>query len=376
MESNKELQVYEARPISIAMPEMNVETAVERFGQLGQFVKTIMRPDTDFGVIPGTTKPTLLKPGAEKLCTFFGLTKEEIILDKEMDWTGKDHGGEPFFYFHYQIRLSRQGRLVAEADGSANSWESKHRYRQGEYKCPKCGKETIRRGKTDKGGGYYCWSKLGGCGSQYKAGDASIENQDVGKKKNPDPADLVNTIQKIAYKRALVAVTLVAVNASEYFTQDIDDLPEFNHAEKSNLEPTGKTANEDLADRRQKAIDYLKTKGVSRKDLADYLTKKVNDWTQEDLDELKAWAKAGFPVKPPQAPPEEPEPKQAVVQQAEPEVPANEPSAGEGPDLGELLTRLEANGWPLAKLEVRFGMKAADWGEKELSQLADMAIEE
>lgn len=227
MEASRELEVVD-RPSSLAMPEMNVQTAVERFQQLGQFVKTIMHAGTDYGAIPGTPKPTLLKPGAEKLCTFFGLTKEEQIIDKEMDWTGAAHGGEPFFYFHYLIRLSRNGRLIAEADGSANSWETKHRYRQEEYKCPKCGKETIRRSKEDKGGGWYCWAKIGGCGTQFKKGDTTIESQVVGRKKNPDPADLVNTIQKMAYKRALVAATLVAVNASEYFTQDLDDLPEYS----------------------------------------------------------------------------------------------------------------------------------------------------
>ncbi|MEW6657390.1 MAG: hypothetical protein AB1424_01890 [Thermodesulfobacteriota bacterium] len=212
------------RPMSLAMPEMDVEMAVQRFQQIGKFVKSIMQENVDFGVIPGTKNKTLLKPGAEKLCTFFGLTKEIEILDKELDWTGQDHGGEPFFYLHYKIRLSRNGRLIAEADGSANSWESKHRYRQAEYKCPKCEKETIRRSKEERGGGWYCWGKIGGCGAQFPKGDAAIESQDVGKRKNPDPADLVNTIQKMAYKRALIAATLVAVNASEYFTQDMDDL--------------------------------------------------------------------------------------------------------------------------------------------------------
>jgi hypothetical protein len=294
-ESIQELQVYREQSQSIAMPEMDLETAVERFKQLGQFVKTIMRPDTDFGIIPGTPKPTLLKPGAEKLCTFFGLTKEEVILDKVMDWTGKDHGGEPFFYFHYQIVLSRNSRLVAEADGSANSWETKHRYRQGEYKCPKCGKETIRRGKADKGGGYYCWSKLGGCGTTFKAGDAAIEGQDVGKKKNPDPADLVNTIQKMAYKRALVAATLVAVNASEYFTQDIEDLPGFSPGASETALPQREP---DISDRKQKAIDYLAKKGKTALDAERHLSKNISDWEQKDLDSLKAWAKAGFPTSP------------------------------------------------------------------------------
>ena len=32
------------------------------------FVKAQMQKEIDYGVIPGTKKPTLLKPGAEKLC--------------------------------------------------------------------------------------------------------------------------------------------------------------------------------------------------------------------------------------------------------------------------------------------------------------------
>jgi hypothetical protein len=40
---------------------------------------------------------------------------------------------------------------------------------------------------------------------------------------NPDVADVVNTIQKMAQKRALVAATLIATSASEFFTQDVED---------------------------------------------------------------------------------------------------------------------------------------------------------
>src|ERR1039458_2434699 len=40
---------------------------------------------------------------------------------------------------------------------------------------------------------------------------------------NPDGADVVNTIQKMAQKRALVAATLLATSASEFFTQDVED---------------------------------------------------------------------------------------------------------------------------------------------------------
>jgi hypothetical protein len=41
---------------------------------------------------------------------------------------------------------------------------------------------------------------------------------------NEDVFSQVNTVQKMAQKRALVAATMLAVNASEYYTQDLEDL--------------------------------------------------------------------------------------------------------------------------------------------------------
>ena len=41
---------------------------------------------------------------------------------------------------------------------------------------------------------------------------------------NPDIFDQVNTIQKMAHKRALVAAVLIATNASEFFTQDVENM--------------------------------------------------------------------------------------------------------------------------------------------------------
>lgn len=206
------------------LPVMHVETAVQRFSQLAQFVGQIMKDGKDFGVIPGTgDKPTLYKPGAEKLTTFFGLSPEFVVVEKETDWTGKDHDGEPFFYFHYRCRMLRDGHLMGEGLGSCNSWETKYRFRNASKICPNCGKETIIKGKSEYGGGWLCFGRKGGCGAKFRDGDASIENQPSGKVKHDNPADIVNTIDKMAQKRALVAATLIAVNASDFFTQDIED---------------------------------------------------------------------------------------------------------------------------------------------------------
>lgn len=212
-----------AIPETAAMPIMSMAQAVDRYKLTVQFVSTIMRENIDYGVIPGTgNKPTLLKPGAEKLLTFFGLRPTFEVIERAEDWTGQDHNGEPFFYYWFRCRLLRGGDIIAEGDGSCNSRESKYRYRKAERVCPQCSSATIRKSK--QAAGWYCWAKLGGCGATFPAGDKRIEAQEVGRIPNPDVADQVNTIQKMAQKRALVAAALLGVNASEFFTQDLEDL--------------------------------------------------------------------------------------------------------------------------------------------------------
>ena len=205
------------------MPAMSIELAVERYGAVTEFVSRVLRRDVDYGIIPGTVKFTLLKPGAEKLTTFFGLSTRFQLIERIEDWTGAGYGGEPFFYYLYRCQLHRGDLLVAEADGSCNSRETKYRYREAQRTCPDCQQAAIIKGKEEYGGGWLCFKKKGGCGAKFLVGDPSIEGQQVGRVPNPDIADQVNTIQKMAQKRALIAATLLAVNASEFFTQDVED---------------------------------------------------------------------------------------------------------------------------------------------------------
>ncbi|HEX8141001.1 MAG TPA: hypothetical protein VF553_00275 [Pyrinomonadaceae bacterium] len=205
------------------MPAMSIELAVERYNTITEFVSRVLRRDVDYGMIPGTEKLTLLKPGAEKLTTFFGLSTRFQLIERIEDWTGEDHNGEPFFYYLYRCQLFRGDLLVAEADGSCNSRETKYRYREAQRVCPECGQAAIIKGKEEYGGGWLCFRKKGGCGAKFAAGDDVIESQQVGRVPNAEIADQVNTIQKMGQKRALIAVTLLAVNASEFFTQDVED---------------------------------------------------------------------------------------------------------------------------------------------------------
>lgn len=206
------------------MPAMSIPQAVARFNTLVEFVQTVMRPEVDYGLIPSTSKPTLLKPGAEKLTTLFGLTTRFVVVEKTEDWTGEQHGGEPFFYYWYRCQLWRGERLIAEADGSCNSREAKYRWRDAKRVCPACNLPAIIKGKAEYGGGWLCFKKQGGCGAKYNDGDQAIEGQPAGRVPNPDICDQVNTFQKMSQKRAMIAAVLIGVNASEFFTQDVEDI--------------------------------------------------------------------------------------------------------------------------------------------------------
>jgi hypothetical protein len=258
------------------MPAMSIESAVERYNAVTEFVSRVLRKDVDYGVIPGTEKRTLLKPGAEKLTTFFGLSTRFQLLERIEDWTGDDHGGEPFFYYLYRCQLFRGDVLIAEGDASCNSRETKYRWREAQRTCPACGQTAIIKGREEYGGGWLCFKKRGGCGAKFADGDEVIESQQTGRVFNPDIADQVNTIQKMAQKRSLVGAVLLAVNASEFFTQDVEDMY-FNAA---SVAREASTDDANLADEIRAACRAL---GKTEGQLAGWLRKKYGAEGVEQL---------------------------------------------------------------------------------------------
>lgn len=165
------LQVAEQhqQPVTIDyVPSVAVtlEQMADNLRKLDAIRTKIMRKGVDYDTIPGTPKPTLLKPGAERLLQFFGLGHRVECAHKIEDW---DNG---FFYYVYRATIIKQYPthtiVVAECEGSANSKEKRYR------------------------------------------------NQDV--------FSIVNTLQKMAIKRALVGATLQATGTSGFFTQDLDDM--------------------------------------------------------------------------------------------------------------------------------------------------------
>jgi len=143
----------------------DVRGAKARLQELQSFVREVMQEGEDFGVIPGTTKPVLLKPGAEKLCEIYGLTQRVEVVTRIEDWE------RPFF--HYEIRCDlvskRSGLVVGSGLGSCNSREARYRWRDAQRICPHCEKPAIIKGREEYGGGGVCFAKRGGGGQRGKA---------------------------------------------------------------------------------------------------------------------------------------------------------------------------------------------------------------
>jgi hypothetical protein len=200
--------------------QVSIINTPERYQALSKFVHQHMTKGTDYGVIPGTnTKPTLLKPGAEKLCRLFGLATDTTLVYCVEDFTGKEHG-EPLFYYRYRTVLTWRSELIATCEGSCNSWEKKYRYRDEKPTCPRCGVRAIRKSERE----FYCWRKIEGCGATFPLSFAEIASQPIGKVPNNEIFDQINTLQKMAQKRSLVGAVLLGTAASEFFTQDLEDI--------------------------------------------------------------------------------------------------------------------------------------------------------
>jgi hypothetical protein len=215
----------------------SVDDRLAELDERNRFHKEILREGVHYGKIPGTDKPTLLKPGAEQLLNGYGLgckTGNEEPPTK--DYTGVNHGGETFIeYVRYAMVYRQTGPtendrvVIAQLAGLCNSWESKYRYRFAQLRCPECNQETVlqsrpREGEDDsKPQPFFCWRKRGGCGANFRADDQRILGQHPGKVPNENVAELANTILKMADKRAVIAATLVATGCSDIFTQDVED---------------------------------------------------------------------------------------------------------------------------------------------------------
>lgn len=209
-------KVETAHLAAVDDPGLSIDDIIARVNKIHAVQRRVMKEGVHYGVIPGTEKPALLKPGAEMLCMTFQLDPQ-FTLDERHD---ADHLEVVVTCTLYH---SPTGARLGSGIGSCSTKEGRYAYRKGERACPSCGKSTIIKGKAEYGGGWLCFAKKGGCNAKFKDADTAITSQQTGRVANPDIPDLYNTVRKMACKRAHVAACLFVTGGSELFTQDIEE---------------------------------------------------------------------------------------------------------------------------------------------------------
>ena len=155
-------------PAQIAKPVDKVPAPTEEASQVD--IETViaknLKAGRDYDRLPNTAKPTLFKSGAEILADVFNFRTTAKVINRVENYDKQ--------FVLYEICVTvfdKDGNIVAEGLGSCNSRERRYL-------------------KTDF-------------------------------------ATNLNTILKMAKKRAFVDATLTATHASKVFTQDIEDIVNF-----------------------------------------------------------------------------------------------------------------------------------------------------
>lgn len=175
-----------------------VADVVARVRRIQEVMQAVMKDGTHYGTIPGTPKPTLYQPGAELLCVTFRIATSPRVEDLCSDDTIR-------YRVTMQATSQVSGEMLGEGVGECSSDEEKYRWRR--PVCDEEWAETPESHRREK------WVR--GKQGNFKA-----------KQVRTSPADVANTILKMAAKRALIAMTRTVLACSDIFAQDLEDLPE------------------------------------------------------------------------------------------------------------------------------------------------------
>jgi len=250
-------------------------TAVEirkNINLIQEVMASVMKKDVHFGTIPGTPKPTLYKAGAEKVLATF---KIGVEVSKIEDLSTPDS-------IRYRVILKAvhqpTGTFIGEGVGECSSDEEKYK-----WKRPVCEKEFENTPETHRRIKYQ---------RNYRTKKID-EIQQI----RTQPADLANTILKMAKKRSLIDLTLTATAASDVFDQDIEEIHEIMDLDTGEVTETiQKPKRKDTISDKQAKLMFSKcdSAGVDKGELKKYLESKYNiesstDIKKDDFDDILEW---------------------------------------------------------------------------------------
>lgn len=183
--------------IGLLKPIANVGAMLQAQNEVRAFITELLVEGRDYAVVPGTDrdprkppKPSLHKPGAEKVALAFGLSAEFTVEEKEIDHTGE----YPWVKRRWEWGERRGEKVWSEEKGVA----------YGLYRF------VVRCDLRHRESGIVVASCIGVC--------STMESKYCDR-----PRDCENTALKMAQKRAFVGATLIAAGLSDEFTQDIED---------------------------------------------------------------------------------------------------------------------------------------------------------
>jgi len=214
--SEEKALVSAAPPEARGRMELAVSEVAEQMTMMQMVLKQVMKEDEHYGIIPGTgsSKPCLLKAGAEKLVSLFKLAPKYLITERDFD------GGHREYTVVCEL-YDLDGRFRGQGVGLGSSMETKWSTRKGD---PQFTGEPVPSAYWDSKN-----KALLGGGGRVALKNPKTRQWEIAvvtREPIPNPADVLNTVLKMAKKRALVDAVLSATGASDIFTQDLEELVE------------------------------------------------------------------------------------------------------------------------------------------------------
>ncbi|MFS2051002.1 hypothetical protein ACEN9J_02835 [Variovorax sp. Varisp41] len=197
---------------------MAVADIISHVAMVQEVMRAVMKPEVHYGVIPGTDKPTLYKQGAEVLCMAFRVADSYQVEDLSTDEIVR-----------YRVTCTGvhqgTGLVLGTGMGEASSGEEKYKWRKAYKEEFESTPANMRREKK-------------GFNKQKKESYSTYQVR-------TEPADLANTILKMANKRAKIAMTINVTACGDMFGQDLEDMDEAlrDHLTRHNPEGAAAGAN-------------------------------------------------------------------------------------------------------------------------------------
>ena len=199
---------------------LTVHQVLTHVALIQQIMSAAMKEGEHFGRIPGCgDKPTLLKPGAEKLCLLFRLAPAYDVEERQLE-----RGHREYRVTTTLTSITSQV-LIGQGVGACTTLENKYKFRAGpaevtDRAVPRAYWETRQddpaKAQELIGGKGFTVKKVDGQGWMVAKGGEKVETD--------NPADHYNTVLKMAKKRALVDAVLTTTAASDIFTQDLEEV--------------------------------------------------------------------------------------------------------------------------------------------------------